>query len=144
MSPIIRNVLAVVIGLVVGSLVNMGILSTSATLIPPPTDADVTTMEGLKATMHLFEPKHFIMPFLAHAFGTFAGAFLAALLAHSHKMRYALAIGLFFLIGGIANVILLPSPVWFTILDLAGAYLPMAYLAGHLASRFSSPKHAKA
>jgi len=30
---------------------------------------------------------------------------------------------------------MLPSPVWFTILDLAAAYLPMGYLAGKLTSR---------
>jgi hypothetical protein len=30
--------------------------------------------------MHLFEPRHFIFPFLAHSLGTFAGAFVATLL----------------------------------------------------------------
>jgi hypothetical protein len=91
-------------------------------------------MESLKASMHLFEAKHFIFPFLAHAFGTFVGAFLAALIAANHKMKFALAIGFFFLIGGIMNIFMLPSPLWFTILDLAGAYIPMAWLGGLLAS----------
>jgi hypothetical protein len=50
-------------------------------------------------------------------------------------MRLALVIGFFFLAGGIANVLMLPSPTWFTILDLVGAYIPMVYLAGKLASR---------
>jgi hypothetical protein len=49
-------------------------------------------------------------------------------------MKFALAIGFFFLIGGIMNVFMLPSPLWFTILDLAGAYIPMAWLGGLLAS----------
>lgn len=31
------------------------------------------------------------------------------------------------------NAFMLPSPTWFTILDLAGAYIPMAYLGGKLA-----------
>ncbi len=75
MNSIIRNILAVVAGAVVGSLVNMGIIMISSSIIPPPDGADVTTMEGLKASMHLFQPRHFIMPFLAHALGTFAGAF---------------------------------------------------------------------
>jgi hypothetical protein len=48
-------------------------------------------------------------------------------------MKFALAIGCFFLIRGIINVILLPSPVWFTLTDLFLAYIPMAYLAGKLA-----------
>jgi hypothetical protein len=49
-------------------------------------------------------------------------------------MKFALAIGVFFLIGGIVNVFMLPSPVWFTILDLAVAYIPMAWLGSMMAS----------
>ncbi|MGZ5242511.1 MAG: hypothetical protein ACXWDO_00105 [Bacteroidia bacterium] len=135
MNPILRNILAVIAGLVMGSAVNMGIIMISGSIIPPPNGADLTTAEGLKASMHLFEPKHFLMPFLAHALGTFVGGFLAALIAANHKMKFALAIGFFFLLGGIANVFMLPSPTWFTILDLVGAYFPMAYLGGILASR---------
>jgi len=132
MNPIVRNILAVVAGLVVGGAVNMAIIMISGSIIPPPEGVDNTTMEGLKAGMHLFQPKHFILPFLAHALGTFVGALLAAIIAASHKMKFALSIGIFFLVGGIANVIMLPSPVWFTVLDLAGAYIPMGFLAGKL------------
>ena len=133
MSPILRNFLAVVAGLIIGSVVNMGIISISGAIIPPPPGADVTTPEGLKATMHLFEPKHFIFPFLAHALGTFAGAFVTAWIAVNNKMRLALIIGFFFLAGGVASVFMLPSPTWFTVLDLVVAYIPMAYLAAKLA-----------
>ena len=137
MSPILRNFLAVVAGLILGSVVNMGIISISGAIIPPPAGADVTTTEGLKATMHLFEPKHFVFPFLAHALGTFAGAFVTAWFAVNNKMRLALIIGFFFLAGGIASVFMLPSPTWFTVLDLVVAYIPMAYLAAKLAGRKS-------
>ena len=132
MHYILRNILAVIAGCIAGSAVNMGIVMISGSIIPPPEGADVTTMEGLQASMHLFEPKHFLMPFLAHALGTFVGALIAALIATNHKMKFALGIACFFLAGGITNVFLLPSPTWFTILDLAGAYFPMAYLAGRL------------
>jgi hypothetical protein len=132
MNMTIRNILAVIVGLVAGSAVNMGIIMISGSVIPPPEGVDNTTAEGLKAGMHLFQPKHFLFPFLAHALGTFAGAFLVALIAVNHKMLFAMAIGVFFLAGGIFMVITLPSPVWFAIVDLVGAYLPMAYLAGKL------------
>jgi hypothetical protein len=135
MNPIIRNILAVIAGGIVGSVVNMGIIMISGSVIPPPGGADVTTMEGLQASLHLFEPRHFLMPFLAHALGTFAGALVAALIAANHKMLFALVIGAFFLAGGIGNVLLLPSPVWFTVVDLAGAYFPMAWIAGKLVAK---------
>ena len=132
MNPIVKNILAVAAGVIFGSAVNMGIIMISGSIIPPPNGADVTTMEGLKASLHLFQPKHFILPFLAHALGTFAGALVAALISENHKMKFALSISFFFLAGGIANTFMLPSPTWFTVLDLLGAYIPMGYFAGKL------------
>lgn len=135
MHPILRNILAVIAGVIVGGIVNMGIITISGSIIPPPEGADVTTTEGLKEAMHLFQPRHFIMPFLAHALGTFAGALLAGLIAASHKMTFAFVIGIFFLAGGIASVFMLPSPTWFTVVDLVIAYIPMAFLAGKLVTK---------
>ena len=132
MNPIVRNIAAVVIGLVIGSFVNMGIIMISPLVIPPPTGVNPADMESLKNSMHLFETKHFIFPFLAHAIGTLVGALIAAKIAASHKMKFALGIGAFFMLGGITNAFMLPSPIWFIILDLVGAYIPMGWLGGKL------------
>lgn len=137
MSPIARNTLSVVAGLVVGGAVNMGLILISGSIIPPPAGADVTTVEGLKEAMPLFQPKHFVFPFLAHALGTLVGAFVATLLAATRKATAGLFVGAFFLIGGAANVAMLPSPLWFNVLDLVGAYLPMGWLGARLAQRKS-------
>ena len=135
MNSTVKNILAVIAGLVIGSIVNMGIIMISGSIIPPPEGADVTTMEGLKEAMHLFEPKHFIFPFLAHALGTLVGAAVAATIAANHKMKFAIGIGCFFLLGGIINVFMLPSPTWFAIVDIVGAYIPMAWIGSKLAKR---------
>ena len=132
---IIKNILIVIASVFIGGFVNMGIIMISSSIIPPPEGADVTTMEGLKASMHLFGPKNFIMPFLAHALGTFVGAFLVAWMIPKHKMKFAIGVGAWNLIGGITNVILLPSPLAFTLIDLGLAYLPMAFLGGKLGMR---------
>lgn len=138
MSSIFRNILAVISGAILGSIVNMSLIMTSSFIIPPPEGADVNTMEGLKASMYLFEPKHFIMPFLAHGLGTFTGAFTTYMIGVDYKMKLALVIGFFFLIGGITNVLMLPSPTWFVVLDLVGAYIPMAWLGGKLCGKLVS------
>jgi hypothetical protein len=85
--------------------------------------------------MHLMEPKHFVFPFLAHALGTLVAAFLAAWLAASRRMAMALLVGVFSLAAGISAVMMLPAPMWFNVVDLVGAYLPMAALGGTLAVR---------
>jgi hypothetical protein len=135
MPKALRLVLAVVVGVVIGSVVNMGLITISGKVIPPPAGADVTTMEGLKAALHLFEPKHFLFPFLAHALGTLVGAFVAGLLAPAQSPMPAYVVGGLFLLGGIANVFLLPAPVWFIAVDLLLAYLPAAWLGQALAVR---------
>ena len=137
MNPILKNVLAVLVGIVIGSIVNMGIIMISGSIIPPPEGGDITTMQGLKATMHLFEPKNFIFPFLAHALGTLVGALVAAKIAATRKQLMALLIGVFFLIGGSINIAMLGGPMWFNVLDLLIAYIPMAYLGGKFSLRNS-------
>lgn len=135
MNPILKNILAVITGLVIGSAVNMFFISLNGPVIALPEGADVSTMEGLKESMSLFEPKHFIFPFLAHAFGTLVGAYITALIAATHKFKFALVIGGAFLIGGIINVVNLPAPAWYSALDLIAAYIPMAWIGGTLACR---------
>ena len=138
MNSILKNILAVVLGLFIGGAVNMAIIMISGSIIPPPEGTNLTTMEGLEAAMPLMEPKHFLLPFLAHALGTLVGAIIAAKIAATHKMRFAMVIGLCFLVGGIMNIVMLPSPTWFTVVDLGLAYIPMAYLGGKLALRKSN------
>jgi hypothetical protein len=114
----------------------MGLIMVGGQVIPPPEGADVTNMESLRSSMHLFEPKHFLFPFLAHALGTFVGGFVTSMLAATQRMKLALGVSVLFLLGGIINVFLLPAPTWFAALDLIGAYIPMGWLAGKLAESF--------
>lgn len=133
MTTVVRNVLAVLAGVVVGSLVNMGLVNIGPLVVPLPEGADVSTTESLRASMDLFTPVNFMFPFLAHALGTLAGAFVAAKLATSHPVKLAIGIGVVFLAGGIAAVYMLGGPLWFILADLLLAYIPMAYLGAVLA-----------
>ena len=138
MAKVLRLFLAVLLGFVVGSLVNGGLILLSGKVIPPPAGADVTTTEGLKASLHLFQAKHFIFPFLAHALGTLSGAFVAGLLAPHRSALPAYTVGGLFLLGGVTSVLMLPAPAWFSTLDLVAAYLPAAWLGQAWASRIQS------
>lgn len=102
MLKIPRNVLALLVGIVLGGAVNMALITLSPSLIPPPAGVDVSNAESLSKAMHLFEPRHFIMPWLAHAVGTFVGALAAYLIAASYKVQMAYAIGVVDFCGGVA------------------------------------------
>ncbi len=129
MNTTLKNILAVIAGLVVGGLVNYGIILLSPFVIAPPAGVDMSTAEGINAGVHLLETKHYIMPFLAHALGTFCGALVVMLIAAPKKMLLPMLIGCFFLLGGISAAFMIPAPTWFIILDLVVAYIPMAWLA---------------
>ena len=134
MKNFAKSALAIVGGFIIGSIVNMGIIVVGPKLVPPPEGADTSTMEGLTAAMSLFEPKHSLAPFLAHALGTLVGAFVAAKLNPAQGRTMAFTIGVLFLLGGLTNVFILPSPLWFSAIDILFAYLPMAWLASKFAN----------
>jgi hypothetical protein len=135
MNPIIKNIFAVLAGVFVGSAVNMGLILLGGKLVTAPLGVDVTTTEGLKAGMHLFKPINFLFPFLAHALGTFVGSMATYKFAATHNFSLAMIIGFMFLVGGIMSVFMLPSPLWYTLVDLLFAYLPMAFLGTKIGSK---------
>ncbi|MFM2395205.1 MAG: hypothetical protein RLZZ546_3188 [Bacteroidota bacterium] len=135
MNPIVKNILALFTGLIVGAIVNMGFVKLGPMVIAPPAGANLTTEEGLKAAMSMMEARHFVFPFLAHFFGSLVGAAITAYLAANNKRWLALVVGGSFFIGGLMMIMKLPSPMWFNILDLGLAYFPAAFLGYKFVSR---------
>lgn len=138
MHPIVRNILAVALGAVVGAIVNSSIISYGALFLPGPEGIDPNDLEALKASMATWDWTYFMKPFLAHALGTLVGAFVAVKIAISNHLTIGLIVGAFFFIGGAMMVYMLPAPMWFNALDLIVAYLPMGWLGYTLAK----PKNA--
>ena len=74
---------------------------------------------------------NFIGTLLAHQIGTLVGALVAEKIAPAGKMIFALAIGAWFIFGGIYACTLIPAPIWFMISDLL-LYLPLAFVGGKI------------
>lgn len=139
MNAIIKNILAVVLGWLGGSVVNMGLVKIGHKLLPIA-GIDPNDMDALVDVMPTLEFKYFVFPFLAHAIGTLSGATIAGLMATSHKMKFSLGIGGLFLLGGIIVNYMMPGPTWFAVVDTVVAYIPMAWLGGKLAGSLSRNK----
>ena len=132
---IIRNILAVILGLVLGSVVNMAVLAAGHAIMPPPAGFDGTSMEGVASTIHLLKPIDFIVPFLAHALGPFVGVLVAMFIAASSRKTIAIILGCLFLAGGIAANVMIPAPMWYRVIDVVFAYIPMAFLGWKLSGK---------
>lgn len=139
MNPIIRNILAVILGWLGGSVVNMGLIKFGHKLFPIA-GIDPNDMNAIAEVMPSLEFKYFIFPFLAHALGTLSGATIAGLMAASHKMKFSLGVGGLFLLGGIIVNYMIPGPIWFAVTDIVITYIPMAWLGGKLAGKISRNK----
>ena len=135
MNPVVKNILAIIAGIIVGSLVNMAIIMIGMFIIPAPDGVDPWDPESIKANMDAFTHIHFIFPFLAHAVGTLVGAFVAAKIAANNKFKIAMVVGAIFLVFGVINLMSLSGPMWFNVVDAVGAYIPMGYLGGKWATK---------
>ncbi len=133
MKRFLMGALALFAGLLVGGCANMGLIVLGQILIPPP-GGEAETMEAFAESLKEFQPLDFMFPFLAHALGTLLGAFVAAKIVSQNKMLFGLAVGVFFLLGGVSMVSQVGGPVWFIFLDLVVAYIPMGILGAMLAA----------
>ncbi|MFN5876462.1 MAG: hypothetical protein ACK45E_09310 [Ignavibacteria bacterium] len=131
----LRYALALIVGLFAGSGVNMGLITLGNSIIPLPAGADTSTTEGLRQAITMFGPEHYVFPWLGHAVGTFIGVLIAVLIQRSNVMIIPIIITSAYLIGGITMVMQIPSPLWFDVIDLVGAYLPMGYLGYRITRR---------
>lgn len=132
MNPILRNILAVVAGLVIGGFVNSSIIKYGINLFPAPDGVNPMDIDSIKSNIDKYELRHFITPFLAHALGTLVGAFVTVKIAASRQFKLASIIAGLFLIGGIMMAYMIPEFWKYSIVDLIFAYFPFAWIAWKL------------
>lgn len=134
-NVIFRNVSAVILGLFIGGQLNKVILELGMKILPLPDGVDLNKIETIAANIDKYTFAHFVNVFLAHGLGTLLAAFICVKLAKSQHFNLAMVVGVLFLIGGIMAVSMIPAPMTFNIIDLVGAYIPMAWLGYFLANK---------
>jgi hypothetical protein len=135
MKKALINSLIFIVAIFVGANVNMALINIGPKLIAMPIGFDLTTEKGLIAAMPFMEAKHFLFPFLAHAFGTFIAALLIFVLMKEKSKYYSFFAAALFFLGGAYMVSVLPAPIWFNVTDLVLAYFPMVFLAQWLVEK---------
>ncbi|MFP4469186.1 MAG: hypothetical protein ACLFPE_00800 [Bacteroidales bacterium] len=134
---ILRHILAVIAGLVTGSIIIYLIQIIGHQIFPPPAGVDPTDPESLHMYSESISAGALWMVILAYAAGAFTGGFVAALIAPKTARIVALVTGGIFTVFGIINLMLIPHPVWFIFVSLS-VYLPFAFLGYLTASSIKS------
>lgn len=133
MPSILRSILAVLCGALVGGAVILGMELVGTRIFPPPAGLAAGDPESMRAAMAALPVGAFVMVLLGWALGTFAGAWVAARVAKRSPVGHGLAVGVLFLAAGVANMLSLPHPVWFWIAGVL-LFLPAGYSGGRLAA----------
>lgn len=125
----VRDVLSVVFGMFVGGLANLVVVFGSTLLWPLPEGFDPADAEAFAAYVATLPSAAFVLVMVAHLSQAFFGGGVAAFLAASPR-RAALVVGGLSMLGGLANLLTLPGPLWLWL--EVPLYLVMAHLAANL------------
>ena len=130
----LNNIVAVVSGVAVGMVLNMALIRLNfSVLFPVPEGLDTSDIEQFNGFLQTLPDAAFLVVFVAHLSQSFAGAWVAARIAHEYPMRLALVVGLVAMAGGFMAMRMLYGPEWL-IIELP-LYVATAWLGGQLELR---------
>ena len=137
----IRNILATIAGLFVGSCFNMALVMLNAfVLYPMPAPADMNDHVQLVAWIETLPTTAFLIVVVAHVGQALVGGWVAARLSSARPLIPAMIVAALTLAGGLVNLVTLPGPTWMWIevpLDVAAAFA-----AARIEQRRRSRSHA--
>ena len=127
----VRNILAAIAGIIVGMVLNMGLIQLNMQVFfPMPAGTDMNDPAQFNAFIASLPTQAFLLVLLAHLGQSFVGGWIAARLGASRPMLLAMIVGVLSLAGGIAAMFMIEGPAWMMIeLPL---YLVVAWLAGRI------------
>ena len=126
----LRNLLAIPIGIAVGMAVNMAFVSLNVSLFPMPEGVSFEAPEGMAAYMATLPIAAFALILVAHLGQAFVGGWVAARLSTRRPLVNALIVGALSMIAGLLNMLNMPLPAWMWV--EMPLYLVAAWGAGRL------------
>lgn len=125
-----RKIIGVIAGLAVGVIVIYAVETLGHQLYPMPPGVDMENPEAMGAWIETLPAGAFAIILGAFIGGGFAGGAVATLIARDRPVP-ALIVGGLLTVAGIANVAMIPHPLWFTIVSVL-VYLPAAWLGARV------------
>ena len=135
----LRNVLAGIAGIATAVILVMLIEKLGHSIYPPPADLDYSDPDALRTYYSQLPLPALLFPMIAWIVGTFAGTLLACYLGTASTLTFAGVVGTLMLAATISNLILIPHPLWFSIIAVLGV-AGAAWLAMQLAPDRGPPE----
>lgn len=133
----LRAFLAVILGALAGMLTIMLVESVSDMLFPAGVDLNQPDARALYMDSVPLAAKLLVL--IGWAGGSYLGARIATRMAHSKTLRPGLSVGAVMLLAGVANMAMLPHPLWMWAAGIAAFALPAYYVTRQLTPRLPKP-----
>ena len=131
---IFKLVLAVFVGVFVGSLVVWATQMIENYMYPAPPNFNVEDKEALAQLIANAPIGAKLMIIFGYIAGSFVGGLLTQLIAQSRHLIPSICVGLVLLIAGIINITSIPHPTWMAVVILL-VFVPFAFLGGFVQRR---------
>ncbi len=130
-----KRILAVIIGLAIAIGLIALMEKISGKIYPAPARMDFLNPESVKEMMKGMPVGAYLFILFGYIIGSFAGGFVATLIAGKESARSAIIVGAVIFFGGLMNLISLPDqPMWFNITSQL-LYIPCAFIGYLFAKR---------
>ena len=134
----LRNVLAVICGGILGMALNLGLIELNMSFFPMPPGLDQNKPEDFNTYVSTLPASAFILVLAAHLGQSFVGGWIAARLGASRPMLLAMIIGILTLTGAIIMTIMTPDgPAWLAV------ELPLCLVVAWAAGRIEQKRRAE-
>ncbi len=136
----IRSIGALIAGIVTAFASIYLIEMLGHTIYPPPPDLDFSDPEAIRPYIATLPIIVLLFPMFGWFVGTFAGSLVADFCGNAKPYLFAGIVGGLVLAGTIANLIVIPHPLWFSITALLGI-ISSAWLAARIAITGNSSRN---
>ena len=126
---ILRRIGGVIAGLITAWLVVSIAEAAAHKIYPPPRGLDMTDFNQVKQFVASLPVSALLIVLAGWLVGTFLGTWLAARISQNRVPAYI--VGGLLLAAGIANAVLIPQPIWFSIISFA-VYIGMTLLGARV------------
>jgi len=133
----LKKILLIIAGIITGTIIIYLVELVGHFFYPPPEEINTTDLEALKQIISDLPVGAFVFVLLAYALGSFGGALLTATISKSSKVVNAVIVGAVLMIFGIINLLMIPHPVWFSIVSIF-TYIPCAYFGGKVSIKITN------
>lgn len=132
----VRKIAAVLLGIVFAAGIVAAVESLGHAVYPFPANVDMNDPIQLGTYIESLHFGAFLFVVGAWVLGTLGGGLLACFIARETPRVYSAIVGGFVFVATIANLIMIPHPLWFSICALL-AVAAITYLTGVIASSFT-------